>query len=980
MFSVGMTVRCRGQKCTILDASPLAAGEMPTYRLRLRVVDGPLRNREMPVLCPPDQVRPEDPPPPPSLDRIGRDARFRLLHEAFQLTLAPPPTALVAAGRSRIQFHQYQQIPALRMLSLPRPRILNASDVGLGKTVETGISLRELGVRRRADRILIICPAGICEQWQDEMARLFGMEFKVFDREGVHEARKGIEVGGNPWATEPRIIASFDYLKRRDGAFREVQNLRFSVIVCDEVHHLADNTLTDDIADRHRLAQWAAKASDGLILLSATPHSGIDESFVSLLNLLEPTLVPNIDRMSFKTYGRYVIRHLKRHIKRADGTDFFVKPLESRPIPAPLNDAEMAVHRAVARQAGRLDAVAEKLTAVRDRYALRMVATVLRKRAASSLAALRATIDNRMQNLAEAGERVEIRRDHLRALRKGETIPDEDLNQLEIDIHRTFLAQIRAAGKKIRAIEQEKEDLLELEELVSHCPTDTESKAELLLAELQRIHKSHPEDKIIIFSEYTTTVQWLIDFLSRKGYAGRIVRFDGSLTGPERKQALANFAKPDNLLLVSTDAASEGLNLQESCHRVIHYELPFNPNRMLQRQGRVDRFGQTFPCEFAFLYAAETYEGEVLARLFRRIERQVLALGSVGDVLGALQTDRIEHLISQSPPDVKAAIEEAERQITAELAGINQGHVKDLLGDQSPADDETAVRQAIEEGRKIQVTVPDFLIRAISLAGGRAGRDGDLLRVPEVPVTWTGGGVPGSYEALYLDYATAPEGVRPREILDDEHDLVQRAVRWVREGRYSRQDDHRMAARLVSGIERPDLVATFLATVRAADHTEMERLLAVRVLSDGSVAPDDALDLLHCKGEGNVPMARIPALFGAWWQAAVEQATQVAKQRAEHWRNGAKQNRIIEQAELDRQFREWAQFTRKIIAAGYETSQQLLPGMEAPQPPPAVQRRLREHRRQVEQYEEFLNDRLNFEPPSIEPLGVLLRVPAKEVQ
>jgi len=976
-----MTVRCRGQKCTILDASPLAAGETPTYRLRLRVVEGPLRNEEMPVLCPPDRVQPEDPPPALSLDRIGRDARFRLLHEAFQLTLAPPPTALVAAGRSRIQFQQYQQIPALRMLSLPRPRILNASDVGLGKTVETGISLRELGARRRADRILIICPAGICEQWQDEMATKFGMEFKVFDREGVHEARKGIEVGGNPWATEPRIIASFDYLKRREGAFREVQNVRFSVIVCDEVHHLALNAQEDDISDRHRLAQWVAKAADALILLSATPHSGIDESFVSLLNLLEPTLVPEIDRMSFKTYGRYVIRHLKRHIKRPDGSDLFVKPMESRPIAVPLSDAEMAVHRAVAKQAGRLDAEAEKLKAVRDRYALRMVATVLRKRAASSLAALRATIDNRLQNLAEAGERVEIRRDHLRALRKGETIPDEDLTQLEIDLHRTFLAQIRAAGKRIRAIEQEKEDLLELEELVTRCPTDTESKAESLLAELQRIHQAHPEDKLIIFSEYTTTVQWLIDFLARKGYAGRIVRFDGSLTGPERKQAIAGFAKPEMLLLVSTDAASEGLNLQESCHRVIHYELPFNPNRMLQRQGRVDRFGQTVPCEFAFLYAADTYEGEVLARLFRRIERQVLRLGSVGDVLGALQTDRIEQLVSQSPPDVKAAIEEAERQITAELDRINQGRVKDLLGDRPPADDETAVRQAIEEGKKIRVAVPDFLVRAISLAGGRAEREGDLLHVPEVPRNWIGGRVPASYEALYLDYATAPKGVRSHGILDEDHDIVQRAVRWVREGRYDRQEDHRMAARLVSDIERPDLIATFLATVRAADHTEMERLLAVRVLPDGKAAAEDALDLLHREGERrNVPTTRIPALFGTWWQAAVEQAAEIAKRRAEQWANTVKQKRIVEQADLERQFREWAQVTRKMIAAGYDSAQPLLPGMEAPQPPPAVQRRLREHRRQIDQYDEFLNDRLKFEPPMIEPLGVLLRVPAKEAK
>ena len=149
------------------------------------------------------------------LSGFGRDARFRLLHEAFQLTLAPPPTALVAVGRSRILYQQYQQIPALRMLSLPRPRILNASDVGLGKTIETGISLRELIARRRADRILIICPAGICEQWQEEMAGKFGLEFKVFDRDGVHEARKRIEVGGNAPRNNPRKSLSKYWPKSR---------------------------------------------------------------------------------------------------------------------------------------------------------------------------------------------------------------------------------------------------------------------------------------------------------------------------------------------------------------------------------------------------------------------------------------------------------------------------------------------------------------------------------------------------------------------------------------------------------------------------------------------------------------------------------------------------------------------------------------------------------------------------------------------
>ena len=113
-------------------------------------------------------------------------------------------------------------------------------------------------------------------------------------------------------------------MKRREGAFREARNVRFNVIVCDEVHHLADNTSGDDISDRHRLAQWIARASDALVLLSATPHSGYDESFASLLNLVEPTLVTDAKEMSYKHYSRYMVRHLKRHIKKADGTPLFV--------------------------------------------------------------------------------------------------------------------------------------------------------------------------------------------------------------------------------------------------------------------------------------------------------------------------------------------------------------------------------------------------------------------------------------------------------------------------------------------------------------------------------------------------------------------------------------------------------------------------------------------------------------------------------
>jgi len=979
MFSPGMTVQCRGQKCVVIEANPLTHGEPIAYRIRVRAIEGPLRNQEWPVISSLEQIMPDE-IPPLSLDRIGRDARFRLLHEAFQITLAPPPNALVALGRSRVRFELYQQIPALRMLSLPRPRILNASDVGLGKTIETGLCLRELIARRRADRILIVCPAGIAEQWQDELIAKFGLNFKVFDSDGVHEAKKQIEAGGNPWATEPRIIASFDYIKRRDGAFRAIQNLRFNVIVCDEVHHLADNTLTDDISERHRLAQWISKASDALILLSATPHSGHDESFASLLRLLEPTLVPDVAKMQYRTYSRHMIRHLKRHIKKPSGEPYFVPPKPSRPIPVELSEAEQAVHRAVSRQAKELDDQAAKLKVIRDQYALRMVATVLRKRAASSLAALRVTIENRLHNLDETAERVEVRRDHLRSLRKGDTIPDEALSQLEIDVHRSFLSQIRAAGAKIRSIEQEKADLIELEGLTLGCPTETESKAEKLLALLASVHQESPSEKFIIFSEYTDTVDWLISFLGRHGYEGRIIRFAGGLSSAERKKALSDFSKPEFVLLVTTDAASEGLNLQEHCHRVLHYELPFNPNRMLQRQGRVDRYGQTEPCEFAYLYAENTYEGEVLARLFTKIERQIKALGSIGDVLGSLQADRIETLLARSPNDLKAAIEEADRAIDAELARVSQDRTRAILGDDAPADTELKrLATAIDTGKRINVELPDFLLRAVTLAGGRCQRQPEFLTVPTVPPPLLGGRMAREFDRLYINHEAIPRGARPEEILDYEHRLVQAAIRWVRQTRYSKDDDHRMAVRLVDDIDRPDLIATFLATVRAADSTEIEQLLAVRVLGDGTVTEDDASPLLYTTGTGNVSPEAIRQLFAGWWEAAVERARDQAIQLADRLKSSVLQSRSAQHGELKRQFDVWASATRVAISAGYETAQRSLPGMETPLPP-TVQRRLKEHRKEVDEYQVFFDRRLRFETPQVEPLGVLLRVPAKEVR
>ncbi len=684
--------------------------------------------------------------------------------------------------------------------------------------------------------------------------------------------------------------------------------------------------------------------------------------------------------MSYKQYGRYLVRHLKRHIKKPDGSPLFVPADPSKPIPVTLTRAEAAVHAAVAKQAATLDEQAEKLKAERDRYALRLVATILRKRAASSLTALRETVASRLENLEHEAEEVELRRDHLRSLRKGETIADEDLKQLERDAHRSYLARIRSVGKVLRSIESEMEDLLNLQGLLEKCPTETESKAEALLAELRAIHGDEPDEKVIIFSEYSATVFWLAAFLGRNGYANRLLTFEGSLSSPERQKTLARFQSPEALLLISTDAASEGLNLQSQCRRVIHYELPFNPNRMLQRQGRVDRYGQERPCRFAFLYAKDTYEGEVLSRLFTKIEAQIARLGAIGDVLGSLQSERIEQLLSRSGGELNAAIAAAERSIDEELSRVNDSHTKAVLGDDPLTSGEVErLQSALAAGQRLNIAIGDFVMRTIGLAGGRCRRQAGRVVVTELPASWVGGRVPASYEALYTDPEAAPSGTPSAMILDEDHPLAQAAIRWIRGSRYDPRDDHRLAVRVLDTIDGPDLVASYIATVRADDNTEMEWLMAVLVSRDGTVNPSDAADQIPGQGLADITEPRIREIFGSWWVSARKMADLEAKKRAERWTEEIRGQRMAEHSGQRERFRIWAEATRTAILGQYDDPKSFLPGIDS-NLPPTVRRRLREHRKEVDEHESFLNRRLRFAPSAVEPLGLLLRAPAREAR
>jgi superfamily II DNA or RNA helicase len=507
----------------------------------MRVVDGMQRGEELTVLTSVEDIIPLG-TTEPSLDRIGRAARFGLLHQAFLIGLSPPSDVLIAPRASAVRYEPYQHVPAYRALQMPRPRLLVADDTGLGKTIEAGIILRELNARRRANRVLIVCPAGIMTQWQDELFRKFGMRFEVFDREGVHDTRLQFESGLSPWSVKPRVIASMDFIKRREGAFQDLSSSRWDVVVVDEAHHLSGSRdEQDEVTDRHRLGRWLSEAADALLFLTATPHDGYDERFASLLELLDPALVPG-GQLSYPRYERHLVRRLKRHIRDDRGDPKFVERAPVQPVPVRLTSQERAMHERVREQARQLDTIADTVARRRraDAEAIRLVATVLRKRAASSRAALQATIQARTSNLQLEHDRVELRREHLRALHRGETIPEDAQRELERDAHRNYLSVVRGYGADLRRLEDERAALEELQGLLDDCLGTEESKMQALLAWLGGLPDG---ERAIIFSEYTDTVQAIhVRLEADDRWRGRSVVLTGDLGRAERDAVLCRFA------------------------------------------------------------------------------------------------------------------------------------------------------------------------------------------------------------------------------------------------------------------------------------------------------------------------------------------------------------------------------------------------------------------------------------------------------
>jgi SNF2 family DNA or RNA helicase len=525
--------------------------------------------------------------------------------------------ALQAPFRSGIELEEYQLDPVARAIQMPRANLLIADDVGLGKTIEAGLVAQELIIRHRARRILIVCPASLQVQWHEQMLGKFGLDFHIIDSQAIHELRvsRGLQV--NPWTHFPRLITSLDFLKRERPMrlFNDVVEgspvfpRKFDLLILDEAHNVAPSGRGQYAVDslRTRAIRRLVPHFEHKLFLSATPHNGYPESFAALLELLDNQRFTRRVRPENTQLQAIMVRRLKSELPtRFDGSKRFAER-EIKALEVEYTPQERQVHAWLQEYTlGRVKQAQQRGDQT-GLFATEFVAMLLKKRLFSSPAAFFSTLAKHAQTLGEMRQaRRRGKKTEMGILRQRmEKIEEESADDEELDVA-TEDALEEVAPLFQAATPREQELLERMADWAEQAQVQADSKAQRLLEELQKLLKPHgtwSQERVIIFSEYRDTQKWLYELLAREGLAElgpdgqlRVQMLYGGMSTDDRERIKAAFqAHPSDApvrVLLATDAASEGIDLQNYCSRLIHYEIPWNPNRLEQRNGRVDRHGQ----------------------------------------------------------------------------------------------------------------------------------------------------------------------------------------------------------------------------------------------------------------------------------------------------------------------------------------------------------------------------------------------------
>ena len=571
--------------------------------------------------------------------------------------------------RSGIEIEDYQLDPVVRAIQMPRANLLISDDVGLGKTIEAGMVALELIIRHRARKILIVVPSALQIQWRDQMRDKFGLEFRIVDSNLMRELRRRRGIHVNPWSHFPRLITSIDFLKRERPLrlFREtlpapgepIYPRKHDLLICDEAHNCAPSGrgkyATDSL--RTQALRELAPHFEHKLFLTATPHNGYRESFSALLELLDNQRFSRGTDPDRKQLEAIMVRRLKTDptfAKKWDGTLRF-PPRVLEPIEVPYSDEEREIH-AVLQEYTKLRS--DRASDNTERFATEFVLKTLKKRLFSCPAAFLTTLEQHEKSLHTARKKAVAKPSFSVLQREFDRMEEEYADDSEYD-EATADALDSATRLFAEPTEQEQALLKQMKKWGERARAQRESKVNQLIQWLKDNIKpggKWSKERVIIFTEYRATQNWLQEVMATEGFSGgdRLMTMYGGMDKDHREAVKAAFqASPDLSpvrILLATDAASEGLDLQNFCSRLIHYEIPWNPNRMEQRNGRVDRHGQKADKVMVYHFVGQGYNDrankqfsgqvgdmdadlEFLMRVALKIETIREDLGNVGPVI-----------------------------------------------------------------------------------------------------------------------------------------------------------------------------------------------------------------------------------------------------------------------------------------------------------------------------------------------------------
>lgn len=558
------------------------------------------------------------------LDFKGDGDRFFLAIEAQRIRFAYQFDPFCAVNVSQIDSlpHQIEAVYHF-ILKNPRIRFLLADDPGAGKTIMAGLLLKELKYRGLVERTLIIVPGHLKDQWLRELKEKFGESFLKVDR-GIIQS----SWGRNIWQDQNQIITSMDFGKQDDIRVG-LAEVNWDLIIVDEAHKMAAYKYGEKTkrTDRYKLGELISRNTKFLLFLTATPHKGDPENFRLFLDLLEPGLFATTDIMEEaikKGENLLFLRRLKEDLKNFDGTPIF-PPRKVKTIKYRLSDDEKRLYNAVTEY---VQNTYQKALS-KDKRNVTFALMILQRRLASSIRAIRRSLERRRGRLDEL-------------YRKGKIIQEEgsidedfleDLPEEERWKQEELLEKLTAA----ETLEELNEEIQKLDELITLAKDVEKKEVEVKLQQLRGVMESEKikkgKEKLLIFTESRDTMEYLLEKIKKWGYTTTFIH--GGMNLDKRIQAEHNFNE-EVQIMVATEAAGEGINLQRACWLMVNYDIPWNPNRLEQRMGRIHRYGQQNEVHIHNLVASDTREGKILVKIFDKLDKIREQLGSdrIFDVIG----------------------------------------------------------------------------------------------------------------------------------------------------------------------------------------------------------------------------------------------------------------------------------------------------------------------------------------------------------